>query len=147
MEEFIQKNIQRYRYRKREKYRKKIRYRKREKSAEGICLQLVRDTAEERNTGTQKQNWRKRESKEKEAKSENLKRRRKVPSIEKAKWIAADLNFFTNKTNQSQGFHYRPRLANHKAERNNHSRSHSCWCPVSSPPIAIFDTAPEPVNI
>ena len=55
MEEFIQKNIQRYRYRKREKYRKKIRYRKREKSAEGIRLQLVRDTAEERNTGTQKQ--------------------------------------------------------------------------------------------
>ena len=51
MEEFIQKNIQRYRYRKREKYRKKIRYRKREKLAEGICLQLVRDTAEERNTG------------------------------------------------------------------------------------------------
>ena len=85
MEEFIQKNIQRYRYRKREKYRKKIRYRKREKLAEGICLQLVRDTAEERNTGTQKQNQRKRESKEKEAKSENLKRRRKVPSIEKAK--------------------------------------------------------------
>ena len=85
MEEFIQKNIQRYRYRKREKYRKKIRYRKREKSAEGICLQLVRDTAEERNTATQKQNQRKRENKEKDAKSENLKRRRKVPSIQKAK--------------------------------------------------------------
>ena len=91
MEEFIQKNIQRYRYRKREKYRKKIRYRKREKLAEGICLQLVRDTAEERNTGTQKQNQRKRESKEKDAKTERI---LNEEDIKNAKRIAADLNCF-----------------------------------------------------